>query len=228
MLYKSLVIGNGEVGGSLFNVLRTCHNTKIKDKEDLEGRFDILHICFPYFKGFKREVAKYKELYNPKYTIIHSTVPIGTSRYCKAYHSPVRGIHPQLEKGLKTFVKYLAPSNRRLKEYFEKAGIKIKMLRKPETTEALKIWSTTQYGILIMLEKEIFGFCQKNNLDFNKIYIDANRTYNEGYKELGREEVVRPILRHIDGRISGHCIMQNLEFLDHWLIKLLKKRNETY
>ena len=217
---KSLIIGSGEVGKALHKVL----GGEIIDKEFVIAysgdvppepkQYDIIHICFPYSDDFIKEVKRYQKRYKPLYTVIHSTVPIGTSKHCKAHHSPIRGVHPHLEEGLKTFVKYLAPKSEELKEYFEKAGIKIKLIDKPENTEAGKLWSTTQYGRLIELEKEIYKYCEEKNLDFDIVYTEFNKTYNKGYEKLGMGYVRRPILKHMPGEIGGHCIMNNLTLLN--------------
>ena len=202
---KTLIIGRGQIGIALERVLSTSHHTWLKDKEQLDlTDVEFLHICYPYSERFVEITKDYIKKYKPKYTIIHSTVPIGTSTKCGAYHSPIRGIHPFLEEGIRTFVKYLAPPNQELKEYFNRAGIKIMEVEKPEITEALKIWSTTAYGWNIILEKEIYKWCQKHNLDFNIIYNEATKTYNEGYSKLGMKNVVRPILKEYPGKIGGH------------------------
>ena len=208
---RSLILGKGEVGTALSKVLG--NDTYIVDKTNEKFKPEIIHICFPYSDDFISEVKRYQKQYKPRYTVIHSTTPIGTSSLCKAHHSPIRGVHPHLEEGLKTFVKYLAPKSEELKEYFEKAGIKIKLIDKPENTEALKLWSTTQYGRIIELEKEIHKYCEEKGLDFDIVYTDANRTYNEGYEKLGMEYVRRPILKHIEGKIGGHCITNNYKLL---------------
>ena len=206
MIQKSLIIGSGEVGQALYKV--------IGGDTIPSGQYDIIHICFPYSDDFISEVKRYQKLYKTKYTVIHSTVPVGTTKRCKAHHSPIRGVHPHLEEGIRTFIKYLAPANQELKEYFEKAGIKIKLIDKSENTEALKLWSTTQYGRFIELEKEIHKYCEERGLDFNIIYTEANKTYNEGYEKLGMEYVRRPVLKHIEGSIGGHCILPNYKLLN--------------
>ena len=221
----SLIIGRGEVGTSLYNVLKKKYDVSIRDKEDVEinKQVYVLHICFPYFKDFVNEVKSYIDVYQPKYTVIHSTVPIGTTFQCMAYHSPIRGMHPNMEKGIKTFVKYLAPKNNELKKYFEKAGIKIKLVDKQENTEALKIFDTTQYGLSIKAEKIIHKFCKENDLDFGIVYTDANNTYNSGYISLGLKNVTRPVLKHYDGPIGGHCILNNCNLLKNSLTNFVKK-----
>ena len=205
-MMNSLIIGAGEVGKALHKV--------IGGDTIPSAQYDIIHICFPYSDDFVSEVKRYQELYKPRYTVIHSTVPVGTTTRCKAHHSPIRGVHPHLEEGLRTFIKYLAPANQELKEYFEKAGIKIKLIDRPENTEALKLWSTTQYGRAIELEKEIHKYCEERGLDFNIIYTEANKTYNEGYEKLGMGYVRRPILKHIKGDIGGHCVLPNYKLLN--------------
>lgn len=192
---------------------------------------EILHICYPYFSDFVKVTQEYIKKYKPKYTVIHSTIPVGITRECgeNVFHSPVRGIHPDLEEGMRTFVKYLAPPSKELKEYFNKAGIKIMEVEKPEITEALKIWSTTAYGWNIVFEKELYKWCERHNLDFNIIYVDATKTYNEGYSKLGMKNVVRPILREMKGKIGGHCIMPNCELLkDSEIAKIIIKLNKKY
>jgi len=192
----SLVVGAGEVGASLATVLKRSYPVYIFDafKKEYDGRdfpesFDVMHICFPFNKNFVRDVRKYQKRFKPSYTIIHSTVSVGTSARCQAFHSPVRGLHPHLEQGIKTFIKYLAPRSLELAAYFKKAGVKVREVEKPETTEALKLWDTTYYGWNIMFEKLVHAWCVKHSVDFNIAYTDANVTYNEGYKKLGRPQV---------------------------------------
>jgi len=215
---NSLIIGAGEVGKALHRVLLNHHAIFIRGEEELDflAGFspEIIHICFPYSDKFVEQVKAYQKQYKPRYTVIHSTVPIGTSKICKAYHSPIRGVHPNLEGGIITFVKYLAPKSDELKEYFEKANIEIKMIDKPENTEALKLWSTTQYKRFIDLEKEMYNWCEERGLDFDVIYTDANKTYNDGYKKLEMDYFVRPILKHMPGDIGGHCVLSNYKLLN--------------
>jgi len=228
---KTLLVGRGEIGSALYRILEANYDTFIRDKKDFPIKgIEVLHICFPYFEGFVEEVKKYISQYKPKYTIIHSTVPIGTTRKCgsNVFNSPCMGIHPFLEEGMRTFTKYLSPPNEELKQYFNRVGIKIMMVEEPENAEALKLWETTQYGWFIILEKEIKKWCDKKGLDFNLIYTEANKNYNEGYKKLGLNNVRRPILRHMPGPIGGHCCIPNLEMLKTEISEIIKKFNKKY
>lgn len=226
---KGIVIGAGEVGTSLYRVLRRKHKTYLVDKDVwyYEG-IEVMHICFPYSKYFERYVKGYAKLYEPKYIVVHSTVPVGTCKRLKVFHSPIRGVHPHLEKGIKTFVKYLAPRSKMLKKYFEDAGIKIKNISNTNETEALKLWCTTQYGVFIALQKEIYGWCRENGLNPKIVYKDANSTYNEGYAKLGMKHVLRPVLRPEEGKIGGHCVIQNCDLLKHRITSFIKNENNKF
>jgi len=68
----SLIIGAGEVGEALYDILNDFYEGVYDyDKEDnvltlLLKTFDIIHICFPYSKEFVNEVKKYQKKYNLK------------------------------------------------------------------------------------------------------------------------------------------------------------------
>lgn len=222
---KQLVIGLGEVGQAVKNILR-CHGT---DKEIVNETYDVLHICFPYSETFVDDVRKYKEHYSSYLVIVHSSVPIGTCDLLEAVHSPIRGVHPHLEEGIRTFLKYFggfrAPEAALI---FEEVGIETQVIRDARTTEALKLWDTTQYGVMIMLEKEIFDFCRLNGLDFEIVYAHANKTYMQGYTKLGMAYVTRPSLMHKPGPVGGHCVLENARLLNTPSAARILKENEGY
>jgi len=229
---KHLIIGKGEVGQALYNVLKRHYEVYIRDKnDDLNGEFSVLHICYPPIKGFINITKNYIKKYNPKLVIIHSTIPVGYTEKIGpiAVHSPIRGKHPHLEKGIKTFVKYFG--GKRAKEaarYFSKIGIKTKVFKNSKTTELLKILDTTYYGWNIVFAKEVKRICDKLNLNFKEVYTIPNQDYNEGYKKLGMSNVIRPVLKPMKGKIGGHCVIPNLNLLQDWLTALIKKRNKIY
>ena len=212
---QSIIIGSGEIGKALYKVLKDTHDIVIRDTEPLEvDKVNVMHICFPYSEGFCGYVEAYKKEYNPDFTVIHSTIPVGTATKCGAFHSPVRGVHPNLEGGIRTFVKYLAPRNLELADYFKKAGIKIKQLEKPETTELAKMLSTTYYGLAISFHSYANKLAKETGTGFESVMTEFNTTYNQGYKELGMDNVVRPVLFFPkDDIIGGHCVTQNATLL---------------
>jgi hypothetical protein len=228
MKHKTIIIGYGEIGKSLEKVLSKTHDVYVRDVDLVPNikSAHVMHICFPYSKKFVREVKKYKKWYNPRYTIIHSTVPMKTANKCGAFYSPVRGIHPHLEKSLKTFVKYLAPRNRWLKKYFTDAGIPIEEVDRPETLEVMKLYCTTLYGLNIIAEKEIWNYCKKHDLDFDVVYTKCNQTYNEGYKKLGFPQYTKYVLTHKDGKVGGHCVIPNCQLLNTDITKFILNQND--
>lgn len=212
---KSIIIGDGEVGRALYSIL----GGEIIDR--CEGNFSnrvyykVIHICFPYSDEFINEVNKYQQIFNAEYTIIHSTVPVGTSRKLNAIHSPIRGIHPNLEEGIRTFVKFLGGDKAsEVADIFRKSGIKVMLFDKQETTEALKLFDTEYYRTCIEFAKRVKEYCDKNNLSYAEVYTLPNLTYNEGYSSLNHKEYIRPVLEAIKGEIGGHCIMPNSKLIE--------------
>ena len=113
-------------------------------------------------------------------------------------------------------------------DIFSALGVPVKIFPKSGTTELLKILDTTYYGWNIVFAKEVKRICDKLNLGFNEVYTDANNSYNEGYKKLGKPNVVRPVLAPMPGKIGGHCIVSNCNLLEDWLTKTVKDRNKKY
>lgn len=229
---KHLIIGNGEVGSAIFKVLKPRYDVFLRDKNnEISGRFDVVHICYPFVKNFIEITRNYIKKYRPGLVIVHSTVPVGVTRKISptAVHSPIRGVHPNLEKGIKTFVKYFGgKKSNDAEKIFKNIGIKTACFKKPETTELLKILDTTYYGWNIIFAKETKRICDKLGLDFNEVYTIANQDYNDGYKKLGKSNVVRPVLKPVSGKIGGHCVVQNCDLFDDWLTKTIKERNKKY
>lgn len=218
--HDHVIIGYGEVGTSLSEVLQEHYEVFVHDPEKKliltpsEYAGCVLHICIPYSSSFYKHVKLYQKEFLPAITIVHSTVPVGTCDKLDVVHSPVRGKHPHLAEGIKTFVKYFGGKDAKdAAHIFERIGISAYCTKKARTTEALKLWDTTQYGILIMLNKRIHQWCEENDVDFDIVYTEANKTYNAGYSKLGTPNVVRPYLEYMEGEIGGHCIRPNAEML---------------
>jgi hypothetical protein len=223
---KHLIIGNGEIG----KALKEIFNCDIHDLYPFDNKqYDILHIAFPYSKKFLKYVREYQERYKPQYTIIHSTVPVGTSNKLNAIHSPVTGVHPRLVESLKTFTKFVSGKGSEIiAEEFNKFGIKSVAVSETKNTEAGKLYGLLIYGINILIEKEIYKFCDDNNLNYNIVYKDFTKMYNDGYKELGMEHIKMYELMHKDGPIGGHCIVKNAPLLKTKFSKILDKLNNRY
>jgi len=101
-----VVVGLGEVGRPLLELVSKCHDAVGVDVSPLHERVervDVMHICYPFnIADFVGESARYIERFRPDLTIVNSTVGIGTTRAIAertdgaVVHSPVRGKHARM------------------------------------------------------------------------------------------------------------------------------------
>jgi hypothetical protein len=217
---KHIVIGMGEVGKALYEVLSSYEYYLVgwqeKDSRSVPffGRAKAMHVTIPYSDNFEEVVKHYIGLYEPSLVIIHSSVPLGTCDSNYWIHSPIRGVHPNIASGIRTFVKYFGGiRSEEAADIFSAIGIKTVAIPHARDCEAAKLWDTTQYGFMIVLNKIIRDWCEQNGVDFELAYKEFNRSYNSGYAELGRREVARPFLKYMPGPIGGHCVIPNLPLL---------------
>jgi len=238
---KCIIVGEGEVGSAIKQIeLESGNSVEILDldkKPKNTDGVDCMHICIPYGIRFLQFVTKYVNDYKPKLLIIHATIKPGTTQRLQkmlnipVVHSLVRGVHPNLYEGLKTFVKYVGGEEQAVieaTEYLEKLGFKVRPIGTSINTELGKILSTSYYGWNILFAKQVKKLCKMYGADFEKVYTDMNNSYNEGYEKLGKKNVIRPVLFPPDGKILGHCISQNIELLpDTKLKKMFKELNDN-
>lgn len=243
---KILIIGFGEIGKSIsevyddfpkkYSVSVIDPNLKLKPDDGLTD-FDVIEVAIPYNNSFDfvEVINNYLGKYNSQLVIINSTVQVGTThQLCldnpslNIVHSPVRGVHPNLKEGIKTFVKYIGYNNmfanRLCVSHYHDLNIETDSILYSEHTELLKMMSTTQYGYLITMYAElqkIVESIQESNSNFN-IDVDQfqtmlqrwNLTYNKGYIHLDMAHVLRPILYSPpNNKIGGHCVIPNAELL---------------
>jgi hypothetical protein len=212
---KHLVLGGlGQVGSALVELLR-CDWSDAEHESIRAGRPDVLHVAIPYAKDVAGSVHMARDRFDPAHVVVHSTVPVGTCDALGAIHSPVRGVHPHMLAGLRTFVKFFGgPHAAEVAQLFADRGVRTRVLADARTCEALKLWDTAQYGLQLRLMQEMHRWCADNGVPFNEVYGFANATYNSGYTALGRPEVCRPFLRYAGPGIGGHCVLPNLDLLD--------------
>jgi len=221
---KVMVVGLGETGRSLLEIIRGIHETvgwDLKSEERFPYSFkpDILHICFPFSDDFKKEVLNYIRVCDPVLTIIESTVPPGTTRSIWDFfktklivHSPIRGnIRDGMKWGLFAYTKFIGPmtdkAGYKADSYYQSLGFKTRVCENPEDTELMKILNTTYYGLCIAWFQEMRRIAERFNVEWEDV-VEFIRTTEE---ESGGK-VPRPI--YYPGFIGGHCVIPNAELLN--------------
>lgn len=224
---KSIVgiLGYGEIGKA---VAQFYDSPLIKDvdRDDFVGqKLDILHVCLPFIPNFEEVVGSVISQCSPQLVIIHSTIAPGVTqklfaRFGNVVHSPVRGIHPHLFEGMKTFVKYIGADNKKIgraaASHLRSIGVKkVKVVTPSTATELGKLLDTTYYGVCIAFHAYANKLCREVGANFDDVMTTFNTTYNEGYKKLGKKNVIRPVLfAPQDNKIGGHCVVSNAEILE--------------
>lgn len=226
---KISILGYGEIGKSVEKVYLDFpddYEISIKDLNRDDGIEDsyILHVCIPYVdRTFIDTISDILQKHSPEITIINSTVAVGTTKEIsnatglKVVHSPVRGVHPNLYEGLKTFVKFVGGDESSISsevaDHYASLNIRTKICNSSETTELAKILSTTYYGVIIAWHGEMKKMCDMYGVDFDEAITNWNQTYNDGYAALGKDNVIRPVLYPPPPSIGGHCVVPNTKIL---------------
>ena len=199
-----------------------------------------MNVCIPYQtdEQFISAVSSVVSEFNPELTIIHSTVVPGTTNILSditetlIVHSPVRGVHPNLYEGIMTFVKFIGSetieASEKAASHFDELGISTHICGSSRATEIGKLFSTTYYGMIIAWHGEMEKICQSMGISFNEAVTLFNETYNNGYKDLGKHDVIRPVLYPPKGGIGGHCILPNVEILKRHSSSLVYELIEQY
>ena len=196
------------------------------------GGETMMHVCIPFVgeDRFRNVVKNYMSRYVPKYVVVYSTVLPGTCiRLGKnAVHSPVEGRHPNLLEGFKVFKRLVAGKcSMEVGRIFEGWGLEVQTYDDAVVTELGKLLSTTRYGINLLFCAAEESMCKKAGVEFEKVVLDYQRMYNEGYRKLGQDKFIQPLLTAPDGKIGGHCVVPNANLLsmftsDEWVKKLAK------
>lgn len=208
-----LVVGLGEVGGPLLEILRGAHQAVGRDLEDRAFHgVRILHLCFPYGPDFVSAAAGYVARYQPEVVVVNSTVVPGTTRAIEeaagtpAVYSPVRGKHTRMTEELRHYRKFVAGSRAQavtlVSDHFAAAGVTTQRMSSPESLEIAKLLETTYFGVLIAWAQEMDRFTASVGADY--------------WEALGFFEEVGffPPVSFEPGFIGGHCVMPNLELLE--------------
>src|SRR4030065_940557 len=244
-----LIVGLGEVGQTLYELFTgigkfDVYGTDIDEAKTLKlpagnkeipKTIDVMHICFRCGQqaNFAQTSAQYIEKFQPKLTIIDSTVPPGTTQ--KVYelskspvvHSPIRGMHETLEsmkKDVKFWTKYVGGTTKEAAEeaekHFQKVGLKVKVLRGSEETELAKLFETIYRAWMIACFQEMHRISRHYGADFDEV-VDM-------LEDEHRSRLNKPL--HYPGVIGGHCLVPNTQVLlsvyDSEFLRLILESNK--
>ena len=230
-----LVVGLGEIGSTVYTVLKESKEFDLYgvdfDKTKMEEcqtttppsctKIDVMHVCIPTSnkERFIQIIQHYVEDFNPKLTIVNSTVPIGTTMGLYKQigglvaHSPCRGVHKNKQymvKEFKRWTKYVGGATQEAGEaaqkHFATAGLKTKQLKNCTDTEFAKLFETTYRTWMITF----FQKMQRLATNYNKANPDLNIEFNETVdfiEDTHRQRHDRPVM--FPSPIGGHCLLPN-------------------
>jgi len=221
----TIVIGLGEVGGPLYEILKASNTYMVygydvrseispNKLDELPRDADFLHIAYPYTEHFIQYTIRYVEQLRPKRLIIHSTVLPGTTRIIHektglpTAYSPVRGKHPYLKRHMMFWPKWVSSypleDTEVFAEHLVKAGFKVKTARNPETLELAKLFETAYRAVMIATWQELHRLSLKYDAEL------------AGIAEFIAEvhEVLRDRPVFYPDYIGGHCLIPNTKLLD--------------
>jgi hypothetical protein len=229
---KIVLIGFGEVGKAIYQLIAPHYkDIKIIDQKYFDRKeipkTDILLVTIPYTETFIHTIKEYQRQAQPKSTIIFSTVPIGICRSLDASHSPIEGKHPFLYESIKKSPRWIGGYNEQVLEFFKPINLVLRLADKPETTEFLKLRSTTLYGLNIEFARYSGEVCKNLGIEYELVKC-FDKDYNELYLSIGLGQYGRYILDPPQGKIGGHCILPNADLLyrqfpDNLIKEILKK-----
>ena len=251
-----LVVGLGEIGSTVFTVLKQSQKFRLYgidfDKKKMQdcktteppndSNIDVLQVCIPAEDKIKFvQIAKsYIEKYEPKLTVINSTVPIGTTmelyKQCGGLvaHSPCRGVHKNKEYMVKEFrrwTKYVGgatlEAGKAAEEHFKLAGLKTKQLANCTDTEFAKLFETTYRTWMIVFFQKMQRLAREYNAVNPDLKIDFDETV-DFIEDTHRKRHDRPVM--FPNIIGGHCLLPNSKLMlskfEPEMLKLIIESND--
>jgi UDP-N-acetyl-D-mannosaminuronate dehydrogenase len=219
---KVVVVGMGEIGGPLFDLISKCYDVVGVDLDPVEvaGQVDVMHVCYPFqIKDFIGETIRYIGRFKPALTVINSTVAIGTTRSISersgavVVNSPVRGKHARMLDELRSYTKFVGAidpvAGDHAVKHFASVGLKTRLLSSPEATELAKLTETTYFGLMIAWAQEVERYCDRSGQSYDEVvaFYDEIKFF--------------PEVKYFPGIIGGHCVMPNIQILKNWNGSLL-------
>ena len=214
---KVVVVGLGEIGKPMFQLISDRHNVVGVDISPVEqiDQVDVMHVCYPFqIKNFIGETVRYIDHFRPALTVINSTVSVGTTRAiaersgAAVVNSPVRGKHARMQEDLKFYTKFVGAIDpaaaEQAAEHFASIGMKVTVLSSPEATELAKLTETTYFGLMIAWAQELERYCDQSEQNYEEIisFYDEIKFF--------------PLVKYFPGVIGGHCVMPNIGILSQF------------
>jgi UDP-N-acetyl-D-mannosaminuronate dehydrogenase len=209
-----VVAGLGEVGRPLLNILaRTydCAGIDI-DPVAIEAPVSVLHISYPFqIPRYVPTTAEYVRRLRPALTILHTTVPPGTTQQVQdevpdalVAFSPIRGKHVHMERDMMRYKKFVAAHSPEAEaaalRHLHGAGFETATFPSPEIAEMAKLLETSYLGVLIAWTQEM----ERLATQYGGSFKDVNSFVME----------VDFLPSHVfPGVIGGHCVLPNIELL---------------
>ena len=211
---RHVVIGLGEVGEPLRDILdATGWDIKDGGEPPVEPGC-VLHVVFPYGPNFVWRVKEIKSRVGPGLTIVHSTVPIGTTALIPdAVHSPVQGRRGSMFDDLLCIPKWIGgPRAQEAADILVDYGFDPIVYPRSEQTEALKLLCLAQYGVdnaFARYREKVGRTVGLNDDDF--------QTWAGVYNEHLPAYLNRPMITPDGPKIGGHCVVPGVKHLhrDH-------------
>lgn len=208
-----LVVGLGEVGRPLLEVLGAAHRAFGRDLADRAFHgVQILHVCFPFGPGFTAAAARYVARYRPGVVVVNSTVVPGTTRAIEGetatptVYSPVRGKHARMAEELRRYRKFVAGTSAEavatVEDHFAAAQVATGRMSSPESLELAKLLETSYFGVLVAWAQEMDRFAATTGAD-----------YEEMVRFFDEVDFFPPVSFE-PGYIGGHCVMPNIDLLE--------------
>lgn len=238
---RSIVVGLGETGLPLYQILREAYGDSVAgldtdperqalaDAKPIKGQYEVLNICIGWSDRFFEIVNQQQEQWEPQFTIIHSTVPVGTTgRFKRAVHSPILGTHTRMKQDLRTYTKWIGGKQAHDAErYLSGAGLRTYVMPSSDHTEYLKLRCLVAYGNAI-------AFAAYDAENRSKLGIKDDEVYNwdANYNDHVLPSLKRPVITppH-DGKIGGHCVVPgarllNKDYPSHLLDEIMRRGHE--
>jgi len=220
---QGLMLGFGDIGTAVHSLFKHVINFEIIDPKRKmvakidRTRYDIIVVTYPYHDGFIEEINDLAIKYSAFDIMIFSTLPIGiTKQITGAVHIPVEGKHPGLDRYIRSwrlFIGHNGNISEKIMHCLNNIGNNYTLVRDSNVTEALKLLSTTCYGINIEFARLVGEVFQTLRSDYS-LWNEYTSAYNLLYSNTNEfKSIKRYNLYAPRGPIGGHCIVSNAKLL---------------